>query len=245
MKILPVADTNPHISISRPYVTWAVVAVCVGVFIFQMTLVPAAMRDFIHSFAFVPGALTGELSAPAAGHPAPPWITIFTSMFLHAGIAHLIGNMAFLIVFGDNIEDAMGHGRFILFYLVCGLAASLAHVVASPASATPVVGASGAVSGILGAYIVLHPKASVRFLVFFVPIKLNAWVCLGLWFALQILMAASGQSGVAWWAHIGGFVVGAGLIFIVRRRAVPLFAGGTYRKGVQIMRDTPADQSKS
>src|SRR5215470_3006498 len=153
--------------------------------------------------------------------PSPTWYAPLTSMFLHGGWFHLIGNMWFLVVFGNNIEDAMGHGRFLVFYLLTGLAAAAAQMVASPASTAPMVGASGAISGVMGAYVILYPLVRVHTLIFlgiFVTrVTLPAYVMLGYWFLLQILgglpgMAESSPGGVAFWAHIGGFLAGALLI---------------------------------
>lgn len=155
------------------------------------------------------------------------WGAVFTSMFLHGSWEHLLGNMLFLWVFGNNVEDSMGHLRFVAFYLLCGLAAAAGHIMASPGSAVPMVGASGAISGIMGAYIVLYPSVRVRT---WIPplwlVALPAWVMLGWWFALQLLSgvvtlgpeAGDGGGGVAFWAHVGGFVAGALLVKVFERR---------------------------
>jgi membrane associated rhomboid family serine protease len=165
----------------------------------------------------------------ADGGPGPcrlggfTWQALFSSMFLHASWMHLIGNMWFLWIFGNNVEDSMGHLRFGLFYLLTGLVAALAHVVTDPSSPIPMVGASGAISAVMGAYLVLHPRARVHtlffFLVFIRVIPLPAWVILGYWIVLQVgssLLEPGTGGGVAYTAHIGGFVAGAALIFLFR-----------------------------
>jgi membrane associated rhomboid family serine protease len=160
-------------------------------------------------------------------------------MFLHGGIMHLIGNMLFLGVFGDNIEDAMGHVKFVAFYLICGAAAALSHVMIAPGSTTPMIGASGAISGVLGAYLILHPKSWVTILLFWIPLRFPAWLLLIGWIGFQMFAAlGSGPSGggVAWWAHIGGFAAGAALIAPFRHKSIPLFGGGEQPKGIRIKR---------
>ncbi len=148
-----------------------------------------------------------------------PW-TILTAMFMHGGWLHVIGNMWFLWIFGDNVEDAMGRARFAIFYLLCGLAAGLAQVLATPTSAAPMVGASGAIAGVLGAYLVLYPRARVRciwiLIVFVTFVNIPAWALLGLWFVSQFLVPL--ESGVAWMAHVGGFIAGFGLVHVLARR---------------------------
>ncbi len=167
--------------------------------------------------------LGGEVSCEVGGLG---WATVLTSMFMHGGWMHLIGNMWFMWVFGNNLEDSMGHFRFIAFYLVCGVAATAAHILADPGSIVPTVGASGAISGVMGAYVLLYPKVRVHtliFLVFFIRIMLlPAWVLLGWWFVIQIFsgVASLGAQGggVAFWAHVGGFVAGVALIKLFERR---------------------------
>jgi membrane associated rhomboid family serine protease len=147
-------------------------------------------------------------------------------MLLHGGLMHLIGNMVFLWVLGDNVEDALGHLRYVAFYIVAGLAAALSHAGLDPASKIPMIGASGAISGVMGAYLVLHPRAMIATLVFRFVVHLPAFVVLGLWIAFQFVnaaMADPSKGGVAWWAHIGGFFAGAILIVPMRLRGVPLF----------------------
>ena len=152
------------------------------------------------------------------------WSTVVTSMFLHGSWMHLIGNMWFLWVFGNNIEDSMGHGRFVVFYLLTGVLASLTHIALSPTAALPTVGASGAISGVMGAYIVLYPQVRVDTLIFWWIVPVRAWFMLGYWFLIQLVSgtATLGMQGggVAFWAHVGGFVVGLVLIRLFQRGAL-------------------------
>ena len=228
MALLPLKDDNPLKRIPFHFGTVTFMAVCIAAFFWQLSL-GDAQGWAIYAYGAIPSVLFGiqDLAPHLAIIPAP--LTLVTGTFLHGGWMHLIGNMLFLWVFGDNIEDAMGHGRFVAFYLICGILASLAHAVFNADSIVPVIGASGAVSGVLGAYLVLHPKARVLVLVGYMPVRLPAIVVLGFWIVLQFFNAAvAGDSqggGVAWWAHIGGFAAGALLIVPMRHRNVPLFDG--------------------
>ena len=187
-------------------------------------LIPAELLGYARPGTAVP---VGEGVDCVLGHPN--WLTPFTSMFLHAGWIHIIGNMWFLWVFGNNVEDELGHARFFVFYILCGLAAAATQTLASPTSPLPMIGASGAIGGVLGAYVVRFPHARVLtliFLGFFVrTIWVPAWLMLGYWFLLQFLgglpTLGSEEGGVAFWAHIGGFVAGAVLVTIMRQRALP------------------------
>lgn len=175
--------------------------------------------------------LFGSRTLPAELEQIPAWLTLVTSMFLHDGWMHLIFNMLFLWVFGDNIEDAMGHLRFLFFYVLCGVIGTALHAVAAPGSTVPLVGASGAISGVLGAYLVLHPKS--RLLVLFmtiIPLRLPAVLVLLFWigsqfFSLSQVGIGTEQGGTAWLAHIGGFAAGMILVIPFRRKNVPLFDG--------------------
>ncbi|MBK1696657.1 rhomboid family intramembrane serine protease [Rhodovibrio salinarum] len=244
MPFIPLQDDNPRIMIARPIVTWAIIATCIVVFILQAAAGPQAAQAIAYSFGLIPAVLMGvrELSPDLAVLPA--WATLITAMFLHGGFMHLAGNMLFLGVFGDNIEDSMGHGRFVVFYLICGAAASLSHVLIAPGSTTPMIGASGAISGVLGAYLILHPKAWVTILLFFFPLRFPAWLLLVGWIGFQLFAALGGgaSGGVAWWAHIGGFAAGAALIAGFRHKSVPLWGGGNHPKGIRIKRP-PRQQS--
>jgi membrane associated rhomboid family serine protease len=231
--LMPVGDDNPRRSIGLPLVTIAIIGACVMVFFWQSSLAPQAAERAIYALGAIPAVITGEAKLPAAWVVVPAEATLITSMFLHGDWLHLFGNMLFLWVFGDNIEDACGHLRYLIFYLASGIAAVAIYIISDPASTIPVVGASGAVSGVLGAYLVLHPRARITIMVFIgVFVALRAVVVLGLWIAFQVFNALLPQAGadgggIAWWAHIGGFFVGAALIIAVRRRGVPLFSPDT------------------
>jgi membrane associated rhomboid family serine protease len=220
-------------------VTLGLIAINVAVFLYQLSLElgldggpPArggltAAQQLVIEFGAVPCRLTG---ACAADFPSPV-VTVFTSMFLHGGIFHVAGNMLYLWIFGDNVEDTLGHARFLLFYLLSGVAAAAAQTIAAPASSVPMIGASGAVSGVLGAYLLLFPYATIftlfTFGIFFRFIRVPALVVLGFWIGVQLLntlltiRAGRGEmAGVAWFAHVGGFLAGMVLLFLLRPRAV-------------------------
>jgi membrane associated rhomboid family serine protease len=223
--LIPLKDYNPVRYIAFPFVTVALIAACVLAFLWQLSLGPAQTR-VIYALGAVPAVITGDRELPPGVALVPAEVTLVTSMFLHGSWLHLGGNMLFLWIFGDNVEDAMGHVRFVVFYLLSGVVAALAHVAVDPASQVPTIGASGAISGVLGAYLVLHPRAEVLTLFFRFFVTLPAFVVLGLWFGLQALSAyvemGGKEGGVAWWAHIGGFLAGAVLVIPFRRRVVPL-----------------------
>jgi len=189
-----------------------------------------AGHAFVFSYGAIPAVIFGKATLPPelAAIPAPA--TLVTSMFLHGGIMHLLGNMLFLWVLGDNVEDALGHVRYVFFYLICGVLAALAHAGIEPASKVPMVGASGAISGVIGAYLVLHPKAPIKVLISYFIVWMPAYVVLGFWAGFQFLSAAmaggGAGGGVAWWAHIGGLFAGVILIFPMRKRDVRLFDPG-------------------
>ena len=165
--------------------------------------------------------------------PVPEGLTLITYQFLHSDILHLLSNMLFLWVFGDNVEDAMGHFKFIVFYLLCGIAGGLAHAWMLPSSTLPLIGASGAVAGVIAAYLILHPRVRVWVLAFrFIPLRISAAWVLGIWAATQIVMVAIAPfDQVAWWAHVGGMVAGAVLVLFLRRPGVALFDRGLARVG--------------
>ena len=226
--MLPLKDDNPTERL--PVVSYTVLAACVAVFLWQASLPQAAAREAVYALGMIPAVLFGHASLPADVVMVPAAATLITSMFLHGGWMHLIGNMLYLWIFADNVEDAMGHGRFVVFYVVCGLAAAFAQAALAPESQVPMVGASGAISGVLGAYLLLHPRAHVLVLI---PlgiltqlVRLPALVVLALWFGLQLFqqaMAGSGTGGgVAFMAHIGGFVAGMVLVPLFKRARVPL-----------------------
>ena len=227
MVFIPFSDQNRRIWIEFHYVTLALIAACVVVFAWQFTRDGDGPARIIFGLGMIPAVVTGERALAPELAMVPSELTLITSLFLHAGFWHLIGNMLFLWVFGDNIKDAMGHRRFIAFYLLCGVLASIVHLWSEPSSAVPVVGASGAISGVLGAYFVLHPKANIWVLVFSVlPLKLPTYAVIGGWAVLNIVnavLAEPGTTGVAWWAHVGGFVAGALLIRFFKQEHVPMW----------------------
>jgi len=216
--MIPLRDENP--SSTTPVVTRALIALNAAVFVYEITLGPG-LREFLFTWGMVP--LRVSLAFQSGAEPlAAPAATFASSMFLHGGWAHLLGNMWYLWIFGDNVEDRLGHVRFLLFYLLAGLFAAAIHYFSNPASRVPTVGASGAIAGVLGGYAVLFPTARVITLVPFFPffqlVALPALLVLGLWFVLQFFsgalsLGAATGGGVAWWAHIGGFAFG---FFVVR-----------------------------
>ncbi|MBL6930677.1 MAG: rhomboid family intramembrane serine protease [Rhodospirillales bacterium] len=227
--LIPLKDDNPLKRIPYQYVTVALIGLCVIVFLWQLSLGEAGGRKAVLGFGAIPSVLFGSRTLPMELAMIPAPLTLITSMFMHGGWMHLIGNLLFLWVLGDNVEDAMGHGRFFVFYILCGLAAALTHAGLDPDSTTPMIGASGAISGVIGAYLILHPKAQILTLAFRFFIHIPAYIMLGIWIAMQVInvsMAAdSGGGGVAWWAHIGGLIAGCILIAPMRHKSVPLFAG--------------------
>jgi membrane associated rhomboid family serine protease len=222
--VIPLRDENP--TTITPVVTVALIVLNVLVYLYQVSLGPADER-FIASFAAVPA----EWFRPGTvvGDPVvPPSLTVLTSMFLHGGLMHLGGNMLYLWIFGNNIEDVMGHGRFILFYVLCGVAAMFGHAFTAPESTVPMIGASGAISGVLGAYLLLFPQVRVLVLIplgFFTRmVYVPAVVALGFWIVMQVINGIFSWGGlgggVAWFAHIGGFAAGFALIKVFQRKPV-------------------------
>jgi membrane associated rhomboid family serine protease len=203
--MLPLRDHNP--STRTPFVTYGLIAANIGIFFSYLPLFddPRVLMGFFMQWGVVPARLS-------AGEG---WSALVTSQFLHGGWLHLAGNMLFLWIFGDNMEEEWGHGRFLIFYLFCGAVAAVLQYIAAPLSQIPMVGASGAIAGVLGGYLLMFPRARVDvlffFLVFFRIIALPAWVMLGVWFVLQVvggLVSPADQGGVAFWAHAGGFAAG-------------------------------------
>lgn len=237
--VIPLHDDNP--TTTRPYVTVGIMIACALAYVLQhLLLSKAGATQAAYAFGLVPAVLTGRERLPPELAVIPPWATVFTSMFLHGGFWHLAGNMLYLWIFGNNIEDAMGHGRFLAFYLLCGVAAVFAQVLPNPGSIIPMVGASGAISGVLGAYMLLYPRARVLLglplgLVVVQLGRFRAIWVLAAWFAMQLvmgainsLMAASravaeAQGGIAFGAHIGGFIAGLLLVAVFKKRSVPLW----------------------
>jgi len=231
--VIPLYDDNP--TSRTAVVTMGLIALCVAVFLYQLSLDQRAATLWVYRMGAIPAVVTGELRLhPDVAGAVPPTATLVTSMFLHGGWLHIAGNMLYLWIFGNNIEDALGHGRFLVFYLICGILAALAHVVMAPASEVPMIGASGAISGVLGAYLLLYPRAQVGVLVpigfILTVVRLPAVVVLVLWFAFQFLSNLFGGGaeggGVAWMAHVGGFIAGMALLFLFKPRGLPLFGDG-------------------
>ncbi len=224
--MIPIRDENP--SSRTPFVSWTLIGACVLTYLWQLSLGREGGVWAIHVFGLIPALLTGQATLPPGIEVIPPVATVFSSMFLHGGLMHLAGNMLYLWIFGDNIEDSLGHVRFALFYVLCGVAAALAQALPDPSSEIPMIGASGAISGVLGAYLLRFPKHRV---VVAVPIgfilqmvRLPAVAVLGVWFLLQLLSSlaiSSEGGGVAFRAHLGGFVGGMLLL--------PVFLGGRIR----------------
>jgi membrane associated rhomboid family serine protease len=226
--LLPVYDRNPLRIIPFQFMTISLVAVTTLIFLWEIGLSEAMLERAVLVYGMIPSVLIGTDQLDPQLAPMAPAATLITSIFLHGDWMHLLGNMLFLWVFGDNIEDSMGHWRFLLFYLLCGAAAGLAQAAAMPDAQEPTVGASGAVAGILGAYIVLHPKVKILVLAMnWFPLYLPAYFVLALWIATQVASVLFGIGGqVAWWAHIGGFIAGAILVVPLRDKRVPLFDQG-------------------
>ena len=223
---LPLHDDNPLRHIRFGYWTAGIVAACVLVFGYQFLLPEREALRLIYAYGAIPSVIFGRDALPPEIGGIPGTLSIVSSMFLHGSFMHLLGNMLFLWVLGDNVEDALGHFRFVAFYLLCGIAAAFSQLLVDTASQVPMIGASGAISGVIGAYLVLHPHASIKTLVFHFIVALPAFVVLGLWILFQLayaFMTAPGAAGVAWWAHVGGFFAGVILIFVMRYRDVPLF----------------------
>ncbi|HZS47557.1 MAG TPA: rhomboid family intramembrane serine protease [Blastocatellia bacterium] len=235
--LFPIGDDNSQRTIV-PWVTWGLIAVNVLVFLYESV----QGESFVNGFSVIPYEIThgvdlvGTAKVLAGDHyevirqyPGPPiiYLTLLTSMFMHASWLHIGGNMLYLWIFGDNVEDAMGHGRFLIFYIICGLCADFSQIAVDPNSVVPNLGASGAIAGALGAYVVLYPTNRIRvivpiFLLFITT--LPAVIVIGLWFVLQLIsgygaIATTQQSsGVAFMAHVGGFIAGALLVFVFRRK---------------------------
>lgn len=228
---IPLGDDNSGRRIT-PYVIYGLIAANALMWYLQLT----AGQSFTYGFAAVPFEITHgvdlvrasvvdingrDFPIPQFPGPRPIYLTLFTSMFMHGGWMHILGNMLYLWIFGDQIEDLFGHFKFLLFYLVCGLAAAAAQIAYSPDSVIPTLGASGAIAGVLGAYLIKHPTNSVRVLVFRYITRMPAATVLGFWILLQVFTQistpAGRASGVAYMAHIGGFAAGAGLVFLFGR----------------------------
>ncbi|MDI6779542.1 MAG: rhomboid family intramembrane serine protease [Bacteroidota bacterium] len=221
--MIPLRDTNPHRT--TPFINYIIIGGNVIIFLFQF-LLSKHYEQIIYTFGIVPVRLMTDVQT--FNFDTMTFLPLFTSMFMHGGWLHLIGNMLFLYVFGDNIEDRLGHLRYLLFYLLAGLGAAFTQIFINPVSQIPMVGASGAIAGVLGAYILLFPTARILTLIpifFFIQlVELPAYLFLGVWFIMQLVSGmlslgiGADAGGVAWWAHIGGFATGAVLLVFLKRR---------------------------
>ena len=231
MVFIPLSDENPLRSIHFQWVTVSLIAVNTIAFVLGSM---QEQQSALASFALIPSELFevqiigGAVPFPNQALQVPEGLTLITYQFLHGDIFHLLSNMLFLWVFGDNVEDALGHLKFLAFYLLCGIAGGLAHASLLPTSQLPLIGASGAVAGVIAAYLVLHPRVRVWVLAFrFIPLRIPAMWVLGLWVVTQFMMVVLAPNDqVAWWAHIGGLVTGAVLVLFMRRPGVELFDRG-------------------
>lgn len=232
--MIPISDEAP--ARLTPFFTWTIIAMCVAVYIWEERL-GLDMSEAFNAFGFVPKAL---MSPQFVGQEdvwhLPAAATVITAMFLHGSFWHLIGNMVYLLIFGKRIEDALGHARFLLFYLLSGVAAAMTMAFMDPVSGIPMVGASGAISGLLGAYMLIYPRARVTVIVpigiIFYPFRIAAVWVVGAWFAMQLLNAATStpdSPGVAWWAHIGGFLAGMALTPFLKSSKIRYFGPGAYK----------------
>jgi membrane associated rhomboid family serine protease len=224
---VPIFDENPLRVIRAQFITMVLIALNVAVYAVEVTGLQPAI---IASFAVVPAELFGTGFADRMGASrglvaVPEHLTVLTYMFFHGDVLHLASNMLFLWVFGDNVEDALGHLRFLLFYLLCGAAAGLVHAAMLPNSRIALIGASGAVAGVIAAYLMLHPRVKIWVIVLrFIPLRISAALALGAWIATQVVMVLIPEIGpIAWWAHIGGLLAGAVLVVFLRRPGVILF----------------------
>ena len=229
--MIPLHDDNP--TDIFPVLTVTFIVLCIFVFLWQVSLGQTGNQAAVYSLGVIPAVLLDKVQLPDELVLISPELTVFTSMFMHGGFMHLAGNMLYLWIFGNNVEDAMGHIRFVIFYLLCGIAAVFGQVLQNPDSQIPMIGASGAISGILGAYLLLHPHARVLVVLplgfYMHMVRMPAGFVLGFWFAIQIISSISADpdsAGVAWFAHIGGFMAGVALIPLFKYRRVKLFQPG-------------------
>lgn len=219
--VLPLWDTNPFTRPVPPYVTLTLITVNVIVFLIEAGLPAEGMRAIIATLGVTPAAIVRDPGI-AAAVPAP--LTLVTSLFLHADFWHILGNMIFLFVFGDDVEEALGWFRFLGFYLICGVAASLAYVAAEPHSSTPLIGASGAIAGVLAGYLWFRPCQKVSVLILRLVVRVDAFWVIGVWALWQLFQVMSQpKDGVAYMAHVGGLIVGAILFPLLRLPGIELF----------------------
>jgi membrane associated rhomboid family serine protease len=218
--VMPLYDDNPFRLPHRPVVTWSLIGLNLLVFLIEVSSVEGP-NEMIYRYGLVPAALAGDGVVPDA---LPALVTLVTYMFLHAGVGHFVGNMVFLWVFGDNIEEALGRLRFLIFYLLSGVLAAIAFVLSDPHTTAPLIGASGAISAVVIGYVMLRPCAKIVVLVMFIPLRISAYWVVGAFVALQLVhLGSSSASSVAYWCHVGGMVAGAVLFPLMRPAGVKLF----------------------
>jgi membrane associated rhomboid family serine protease len=223
---LPLYDDAPHNG--REVATYGLIIACAIVFLWQLEQ-PRGGTETALAYGMIPAVLFGHAELPAHLRLVAPWMTIFTSMFLHGGWLHILGNMLYLWLFGRGVETALGFPRFMALYFISGVAAAMTQALVDPDSTVPMIGASGAIAGVLGAYLVLHPRGNVVTLIWIIIfvrlVSVPAVILLGLWFLLQVLGAigSQGEPGVAVWAHVGGFITGLVLVMVLCPSGVPLF----------------------
>jgi membrane associated rhomboid family serine protease len=218
--VMPLWDHDPFEWPTPPYVMWSLIIINFGVFLWTAGLSPDDAEAIARTAGLIPAALFGNGSAS----PIPAPLTLITSTFLHANFMHVFGNMIFLFVFGDDIEEALGHWRFLAFYLACGIGSGFAFALSDPSSTIDLIGASGAVSGVIAAYLLFRPCAKVFCLLGLIPLWLRAYWIIGIWATWQVIdIASRADDGVAYWAHIGGLITGAILFVVMRPAGVQLF----------------------
>ena len=218
--VMPLYDDNPFKLPHMPVMTWSLIGFTIVAFVFEFSASDNPIL-IANRFGVIPAAFTGAFNFPGA---ASPWVTLFTHQFLHADIVHLIGNLIFLWVFADNVEQALGRWRFLGFYLAVGALAALAFVYSDPGSRVPLIGASGSISGVVIAYLMLRPCAKLTALVLGIPLRISAYWIIGVFIAIQFLnLGSANKSDVAWWCHIGGMAAGAVLFPLMRLPGVKLF----------------------
>jgi membrane associated rhomboid family serine protease len=223
---VPLLDGAPVRRLGRPWVTYGFMAACAFIWVvFQSGWLLPPHPEAVVSFGLIPSVLFSEAVLPEGYSVVPAWATLVTSLFLHGGLLHLVGNLLFLRAFGDNVEEDLGHVRYAIFLIMCGVGAGVAHALGAPNADAPLVGASGAVAGVVAAYVILHPQLKVWVLVFYVlSLRLRAFWIIGAWVAFQLGNALiAGEQQVAFWAHVGGFVTGAVLVAALKRPDVGLF----------------------
>jgi len=227
MFFLPLFDNNP--AVARPFVTWIIIALCLSGFIWQESLDYRTAHNIVYQLGFIPAVFFTPANLPENMTLVPEWSTIFTSMFLHAGWMHIGGNLLYLWIFGDNIEDILGRTKFIIFYLVGGFAASYFQALFEPESIIPLVGASGSIAAVLGAYLLMYPRANIKVLFWFFiilqVINVPAFMVLGVWIVGQFFSLSSMvESNVAYVAHIGGFFSGILLFLFLKNKNASIFS---------------------